>query len=404
MLAILAWRNVWRHKGRSAVVIGAMVVGIWSLTFGGAFMNSFLLSYIQTAIRHEVSNGQVHHPELTNDFDIKFSIAEPERIVAFLEDNESIAHVARRSIVNGMIASTRQATGVRIVGVEPREESNVTALDSLIFEGSYFEGVPGNPVLLGKRLSEKLKVKVKSKVVLTFQDIEGNITAGSFRVAGILDATSTTIDEGSAYVLRQGLNRLLGAEDAVHEIAYTTHPDTDDDLLADVIQTAFPGEVVRSWRDLSPLLVFMEQWMGAVLQVLIIIIMLALAFGIVNTMLMAVLERVREVGVMIALGTRRSRVFLMIMIETVFLSTVGGPIGLLAGYATISWLGKRGIDLSDYSAGLESIGYESVLYPRLFLSDYLTIVSGVLITALLASLYPAWKAIRMEPVDAIRGV
>ncbi|HLT81669.1 MAG TPA: FtsX-like permease family protein [Cyclobacteriaceae bacterium] len=404
MLAILAWRNVWRHKGRSAVVIGAMVVGIWSLTFGGAFMNSFLLSYIQTAIRHEVSNGQIHHPEFTQDFDIKFTIDKPQRIVSFLKENENVVAVARRSVVNGMIASTRQATGVKIVGVEPNEEARVTELDSLVAEGAYFEGISRNPVLLGKRLSEKLKVNVRSKVVLTFQDIDGNITAGSFRVAGILDASSTVIDEGSAFVVREDLNRLLGIEDGVHEIAYTTAPGTEDDLLAAEIQAAFPGEMVRSWRELAPLLLFMEQWMGAVLQVLILIIMLALAFGIINTMLMAVLERVREVGVMIALGTRRSRVFLMIMIETLLLSTVGGPFGLLAGYATISWLGSRGIDLSDYSEGLKSIGYESVLYPQLFLSDYLTIVAGVLITAFLASLYPAWKAIRMQPVEAIRGV
>lgn len=161
MLAILAWRNVWRHKGRSAVVIGAMVVGIWSLTFGAAFMNSFLLSYIETAIRHEVSNGQIHHPEFTKDFDIKFTITEPERIVDFLKKNESIAHVTHRSIVNGMIASTRQATGVRIIGVEPAEEARVTVLDSLISEGSYFEGVTGHPVLLGRRLSERLKVGLK---------------------------------------------------------------------------------------------------------------------------------------------------------------------------------------------------------------------------------------------------
>src|SRR5690606_26837274 len=404
MLAILAWRNVWRHKGRSAVVIGAMVVGIWSLTFGGAFMNAFLLSYIQTAIRHEVSNGQIHHPEFTKDFDIKFSLADPARIVSFLKENENIVYVARRSIVNGMIASTRQATGVKIVGVEPGEEARVTELDSLLAEGSYFEGVTGNPVLVGKRLAEKLKVQVKSKVVLTFQDVDGNITAGSFRVAGILDASSTAIDETSAFVLRKDLNRLLGIGDAVHEIAYTTLPGTEDDQLAAEIQAAFPAEMVRSWHDLSPMLVFMEGWMGATLMILIIIIMLALAFGIVNTMLMAVLERVREVGVMFALGRSRSLVFLMILIETLFLSTGGGPFGLLAGYATVSWLGEQGIDLSDYSAGLESIGYESILYPELFASDYLMIVAGVLITAFLASLYPAWKAVRMQPVDAIRGV
>lgn len=367
-------------------------------------MNSFLMSYIRSSIKHETSSGQFHHPEFTKDFDIKFTITRPQEIADYLRSNSSVKDFTARSIVNGMISSTRQATGVKIVGIDPAEEARVTALDSLVAEGGYFTNVTSNPVLLGEKLAAKLKVKVKSKIVLTFQDIHGNITAGSFRVSGILKATSTVINEASAFVRRSDLNRLLSLEDAVHEIAYTTVEGTDDQQLAEALQAAFPEVEVRSWRDLSPVLVFMEQWLAAGLQVLIIIIMLALAFGIVNTMLMAVLERVREVGVMVALGMRRSRVFLMIMIETIFLASAGGPLGLLAGYLTISWLGKRGIDLSDYSAGLEAIGYESILYPVLYTSDYVRVVVGVLITALLASVYPAWKAIRMEPVDAIRTV
>lgn len=367
-------------------------------------MNSFLMSYIESSIRHETSNGQIHHPEFTRDFDIKYSITGPAEITSYLKQNPDIGHIALRSIVNGMISSTRNATGVKIVGIEPGEEAKVTELDSLIADGTYFSDATTNPVLVGEKLAEKLKVRVRSKVVLTFQDIHGNITAGSFRVAGILKTSSTVINEGTAFVDRADLNRLLDLGDAVHEIAYTTVEGTDDERLADTIQAAFPGEVVRSWRELSPLLVFMEQWMAAGLQLLIIIIMLALAFGIVNTMLMAVLERVREVGVMIALGMKRSRVFLMIMIETIFLSTAGGPLGLLAGYLTISWLGTSGIDLSNYSEGLEAIGYQSVLYPVVYMSDYIRITAGVLITAMLASVYPAWKAIKMEPVDAIRTV
>lgn len=385
-------------------MIAAMVVGIWALSFGGGFMNSFLMSYIESSIRHETSNGQIHHPEFPTDFEIKFRIQKPEKVLEYLKNDISVKDFTSRSIANGMISSTRQATGVKIVGVDPGEEARVTALDSLVDDGEYFTNVAGNPVLLGNKLAAKLGVKVKSRIVLTFQDVHGNITAGSFRVAGIVKATSTTINEGSAFVRRSDLNRLLDLGDAVHEIAYTSIAGTDDQRLADALQAAFPDLEVRSWRELSPLLVFMEQWMAAGLQLLIIIIMLALAFGIVNTMLMAVLERVREVGVMVALGMKRSRVFLMIMIETIFLATAGGPLGLVAGYVTISWLGQRGIDLSDYSAGLEAIGYQSVLYPALYPSDYIRIVTGVLITALLASVYPAWKAIRMEPVEAIRTV
>lgn len=403
MLTKIAWRNVWRHKARSGVVIGSIVVGIWALAFGGGFMQSFMIGYIQQSIRHETSNGQIHHPDFSKDQDITFTIHDVEKIVRYLKQQKEVKSICERSIVNGMISSSRQATGVKIVGVDPAEEAEVTQLDSLIAAGEYFDHVL-HPVLIGEKLAEKLKVKVKSKVVLTFQDAHGNITAGQFRVAGILHAASLVINETSAFVDREHLNELLGIPEAVHEIAFTTNAGTDDKVFADQLTKAFPNEKTEYWGDLSPTLVFMQQWMGATLKILIVIIMTALAFGIINTMLMAVLERVRELGVLMALGMKRSRVFFMIMIETIFLSTVGGPLGLLVGYATISYLGDRGIDLSDYSKGLEAIGYENILYPRLGAQDYLQIVAGVLITALLASIYPAWKAIQYDPVEAIHSL
>ncbi|MBS1544418.1 MAG: ABC transporter permease [Bacteroidetes bacterium] len=403
MLAIIAWRNVWRNRTRSGVVIGSMVVGIWALAFGGGFMQSFMIGYIRSSIQHETSNGQIHHPEFSQDQDVNYVIHDPDAILSFLKQQRQVRNICTRSIVNGMISSSRQATGIRIVGVDPAFEAAVTQLDSLVNAGEYFDHV-SHPVLIGEKLAEKLKVKVKSKVVLTFQDINGNITAGQFRVAGILHAASLVINESSAFVVRESLNRLLGIPDAVHEIAFTTIDGTDDKAFASQISKAFPDEKAEYWGDLSPTLVFMQQWMGVTLRILIVIIMMALAFGIVNTMLMAVLERMRELGVLMALGMKRSRVFFMIMYETIFLSTVGGPLGLLAGSATVSYLGEKGIDLSNYSEGLEAIGYENILYPSLAMTDYAQIVTGVLITAVLASVYPAWKAIQYNPVEAIHSL
>lgn len=385
-------------------MIGSMIVGIWGLTFGGGFMQSFLTSYIQSSIKHETSNGQVHHPEFTQDYDINFYIENPQSVVDYLRATNEVEFITERTLVNGMISSTRQATGVKIIGVNPEEEANVTELNTLVKEGNYFEGISSNPVMIGDKLAEKLKVSVKSKVVLTFQDKDGNITAGRFRVAGILHASSLAISESSAYVLKSDLNRLLNLEDKIHEIAYTTLQGVDDAQLAKDIQVKFPNDKVESWRELSPVLVFMEQWMSSVLKLLIIIIMSALAFGIVNTMLMAVLERIRELGMLMALGMKKTKVFLMIMFETIYLSTVGGPIGLLIGYATVNYLGKNGIDLTNYSEGLEAIGYDSILYPLLQPMDYVQIVVGVVLTALLASIYPAWKAIRLKPIEALHTI
>ncbi|HEY5692625.1 MAG TPA: FtsX-like permease family protein [Cyclobacteriaceae bacterium] len=404
MIAIIAWRNVWRNKGRSLVVIGAMITGIWAMAFGGGFMQSFLTSYIESSIKHETSNGQVHHPKFTEDYDIQYSIPDHLSIVSYLRQQPAVESVTSRSLVNGMIGSSRQATGVKIIGIDPLEEQKLTELNTLISEGTYFEGISSNPVLIGDKLAEKLKVGVKAKVVLTFQDVEGNITAGRFRVAGILKATSLAVSEGSAFVLKSDINRLLDIGDNVHEIAYTTIAGTDDYTLANTVQAKFPNEKVESWKELSPVLVFMEQWMASILKILIVIIMSALAFGIVNTMLMAVLERIRELGMLMALGMRRTKVFLMIMVETIYLSTVGGPVGLFIGYATVAYFGKAGIDLTDYSEGLEAIGYESILYPILQPMDYVQIVIGVVLTAFLASIYPAWKAIKLKPLDAMHTI
>lgn len=374
------------------------------MAFGGGFLQSFLTSYIESSIKHETSNGQVHQPEFTQDYDIRYYIKDYSSVLDFLEQTPSVEAVTARSLVNGMISSSRQATGVKIIGVNPDEEAQVTELNTLIVDGTYFEGISSNPVLIGNKLAEKLKVNVKSKVVLTFQDIDGNITAGRFRVAGILKASSIAINESSAYVLKSDLNRLLNIGDNVHEIAYTTVAGTDDQALAKTVQTNFTDDKVESWKEISPALVFMEQWMAATLKILIIIIMSALAFGIINTMLMAVLERIRELGMLMALGMKRTKVFLMIMLETIYLSTVGGPVGLLIGYATIAYLGKTGIDLTDYSEGLEAIGYDSVLYPLLQPMDYVQIVIGVITTAFLASIYPAWKAIKLKPIEALHTI
>lgn len=386
------------------MVMGAMVIGIWALAFAGGFMQSFLTSYIQSAIKHETSNGQVHHPAFTQDYDIQYYIKDYKPILAFLAQTKAVESVTSRSLVNGMISSSRQATGVKIIGVDPEAEAKVTGLNTLVGEGAYFAGISSNPVLIGDKLAEKLKVNVKSKVVLTFQDLEGNITAGRFRVAGILNASSVSISESSAYVLKSDLNRLLNIGDNVHEIAYTTTTGTDDEALARKIQSNFKNDKVESWEEISPALVFMEQMMASMLKILIVIIMSALAFGIVNTMLMAVLERIRELGMLMALGMERSKVFLMIMFETIYLSTVGGPVGLMVGFATVSYLGKTGIDLTDYSEGLEAIGYNSILYPTLQPMDYFQIVIGVVLTAFLASIYPAWKAIKLKPIDALHTV
>ena len=404
MLTTIAWRNVWRSRSRSLVVIGSIVVGIWALIFMLGFMNGFMISYINGSIKHEISHIQIHEPKFQDDYNIRFTIPNGLSLAESLQTDNRIKAVAPRSITNGMISSARKASGVKIYGVLPDRERSVTRLDSLVTAGTYFQSERKNPILIGKELAEELKVDLNSKVVLTFQDEEYNLVAGAFRVAGLLETTSPMINKATAYILMDDLNRIAGIGDGIHEIAiFLQHPEVESEVLPD-LEASYPQLLVESWRSIAPELELFLSMTDSFLWVLIGIIMIALIFGIINTMLMAVLERYRELGMLMAIGMNKGRVYLMIVIETVFLSLVGGPLGILLGLLTMNWLGVQGIDLSAYSEGLREFGYSSILYPYIENWTYIYVTVGVIITALLGALYPAFKAIRLNPTEALHTV
>ena len=404
MLLKIAWRNVWRSRGRSLVVMGSIIVGIWALIFGTGFMNGFLVGYMANIINNDISNVQIHHKDFKTDYDVNLFIEKGEEKAKELKSIPGVKDVTTRMIVNGMIASPKKASGIQIRGIDLEQEARVTHLDSMITEGAYFEGIRKNPIVIGSKLAETLKVKVRSKVVLTFNDANGNITAAAFRIAGIVSSSSLSISEGYAFVRQQDLGRVLGMEGKVHEIAAITDPLIDESTVVEAYSAKYPDDLAESWREISPELAYMEEMYSSMLYVLMGIIMVALVFGIVNTMLMAVLERFRELGMLMAVGMTRIRVFLMVMLETLYLGIIGAPFGLLLGWLTISYYARVGVDMSNYAEGLESFGYSSILYPYVQGSVYPQIVIAVLITAFIGAIYPAWKAVKLKPVEALHSI
>lgn len=404
MIIKVAWRNVWRNKGRSLVVIGSIVVGTWALLVANGFMNGFMVGYVNEVIEYDVSNVQIHHPEFNIDFEIKYSIPDGLDKANAISNWEGIDAVTTRSIVNGMIASPKKASGVQIRGINVANEAYVTHLDSIVAAGTYFEGIKRNPLLLGEKLAKNLGVKVRSKVVLTFNDINGNITSAAFRIVGIVKSSSININEMYVFVRKTELNKLLGIEDQIHEIAIVTTPRVDESSIVEKYNATYNNDLVETWKEIAPELSFMQEMYGSTLYVLMGIILTALIFGIINTMLMAVLERIKELGMLMAVGMNKLRVFTMILLETLYLGIVAAPVGLLVGYLTISYFSQVGLNLSNYSEGLEAFGYASILYPYIETSSYFIVTIGVGITALIAAIYPAWKAIKLRPVEALHKI
>ena len=403
MLIKIAWRNIWRSRGRSLVVLGAIVVGIWALVTATGFMNGFIVGYMAEVINHDISNIQIHHPEFKKDYEAQYFIHEGKKKAEELRDWQEVQAVTTRIILNGMIASARKASGVQIRGIDLENEALVTRLDSLIVDGAYFIRIKRNPIVIGEKLAEKLSAKIQSKVVLTFTDKEQNITAAAFRVAGIMRSSSINLNEMSAFVLQKDLSRILDSEE-IHEIAILTKPLVDERLVVANYQQNYPQDLTETWREVSPELELMNEMYASMISVLVVIVMLALVFGIVNTMLMAVLERIRELGMLMAIGMTRVKVFSMVLLETLFLGILGSPIGLLLGWLMMNYYTTNGLDLSSYSEGLEAFGYSSMLYPYVEINAYITITIAVIITAFIAAIYPAWKAIRLKPVEALHSI
>lgn len=411
MITLIAWRNIWRNTTRSLVVILAIALGIWAAMAMTGFATGMVQSYVSEAVQHVTSHVQVHHPEFREDYQAKFTLAHPEEMVKQAQRAPFVEAVSTRSIAQGMLSSPQAARGILIKAVEPEQERRTSALDRQIVEGSYFEGDRKNQILISRKLADKIKVGLRNKVVLTFQNLDRDITAGAFRVVGLFDTGNAPFDEGHVFVQRKDLNRLLTegvdslpAQPMAHELAILLSQAEASPEVAAALAGRFPDMEVQTYRELAPELELYESQIQYLSLIYLTVIMLALIFGIVNTMLMAILERTRELGMLMAVGMNKPRVFGMIVQETLLLSLIGVPLGLLLGWGTVHYLGRHGLDLSAYSSSLAQYGMSPVIYFELPASVYWQVPIAVGITALLASLYPAWRAIRLRPVEAIRKI
>ena len=401
MIFKVAWRNIWRSRTRSMVVITAVVLGIRAIIVITGFGIGMVRTYIHAAILNEWSHIQIHRSDYFVDKALEDTIPNGFTTYQQLKKEFSNTYLSPRLLVQGMVSSPKAARGITIKAILPAAEDSTTGLSSNLVEGSYFDTDARNPMIIGQDLADKIHVSLNNRVVLTFQSYSGEITAASFRIVGLYATKDSRYDSQHIFVRQEDLKPLLGG-DGLHEIAIRVPDGTDFEPIQEAIQKKYPDLDVQSYRTLSPDLVLYESTIGLTSMIMTIIVMLALIFGIVNTMMMAVLERVKELGMLMAIGMNKKRVFNMILIETLILGCIGAPIGMLVGYLTIIWTSTSGLDLSAYSAGMREFGLSDIIYPWVPSSLYWQLALAIIVTALIGSLFPAWKAIRLRPVEAIR--
>jgi ABC-type lipoprotein release transport system permease subunit len=400
MLPLIAWKNIWRSKRRSLIMMTAVALGLWGGLFAVGIFSGMYDAMVNSAIDRDLGHIQVHARGFREDRLISMTIPDPADAVRKIASVPGAMAVSARTIIEGMGSSANPSQGVKIVGITPEAERSVSAVARRMVGGSFFEGSERMPVVIGRKLAEKLSLKLKGKLVLSFQRPDGTIVYGAFRIVGLFDTESTLFDGITLFVRQDELDGLLGTH-LIHEIAVRL---TTNDSLGTAtrrIASLFPRLQVDTWQDLAPELKLVAESSGVTNAVFLAIILLALLFGITNTMLMSVLDRVREFGVLMAVGMKRRRIFVMIILETLFMSITGSVAGTLLGAVTVAWAGHTGINLRWVSEGLSQYGISTMLYPVAHPSIYPTLGVMVVVAAVIAALYPAMKAVRLNPASAI---
>ncbi len=404
MLLTVAWRNLLRNRRRSVIVFISIVVGITAVMFNDGLSIGMISQMLENSIGSHVSHIQIHAKGFNDNRVIQNNMATPSEVENVLRDTPGIAHWSPRVVSFGLLSSALNSSGGVIVGVDPEREQDVTTIRRSIVEGSYLTGAP-REVVIARRLADKLQVGLGDKVVGMASALSGDVGSDLFRVTGIFETVSSEFDKAYMFTSIDNARSMLELEDRVLEYAVIVRDINEVEDIAASLRSKLGDEYeVLTYIDLLPILVSQVDMYQSMMYVVYLIIALAMIFGIINTMLMSVFERIQEFGVLMAIGMRVRRIFLMVLLEAGMLGVLGTAVGLLLGSGLLLLFSHIGIDFSIFSEGLTSFGVGAVIYPRLTPDTILNVLIIIPLTTVLGAVYPAVRAMRLQPVAAIRYV
>ncbi|MFH1052453.1 MAG: ABC transporter permease [bacterium] len=404
MFIKIAWRNIWRHKRRSMIIISSIVIGVIALMLMDSISRGMMKQMLERYIIAHVSHIQIHDEGFENDNDVHKVVPEHKKIETLLGSTPFIKHYSKRVSVFGLLSSANASAGVAIIGIQPDKERNITDIHSKIISGKYLSGNP-HEIVIGVKIAEKLEVEIGDKVVSVASDVDGNVSNELFRVAGIYKTSDDNFDKTYIYIPIQTAQKMLGINDGVHEFAMITNNSKLVPQYKDKLLKAIDGkyEILTFWDKMPMMLTWLDMY-DQMIIIFYLIVGFAVLFGIVNIMLMAVFERVHEFGVLMSIGMKRTKVFTMVIQEAFMLGFVGTVIGFVLGMAIYYPLSVYGIDFSIYAESLSSYGLGSILYPMMTKEVIIYTFLTMPIVTVVGAIYPAMKAIRLQPTEAMRYV
>ncbi len=422
----IAWRNIMRNKKRSGIIIAVIAISLAIFIFVRGIQIGSYDNMIENYTGYYIGHIQIHKKGFTQRMNITDYIENSGAVREVLSKQPDISF-AERIVFSGLIGSGENSTGVMIVGIDPPNEKRISKLYDKITEGSHLtkkdeklirnvkytdeEGheetvtVEDEPIVIGEELAENLEIGLRDKVIVYTQTTQGDFDGVACRVKGVFRTGVEELDKITAFIPINLAQDLLRMPNKVNTFVIKVDPYKKMDEVARRLKQKLnpDGLEVLTWIEAYPMmdqLIRMDYISGIFILVFVLLIVFA---GILNVILMSAVERTKEFGVMMALGTKGHQISLLVAIESFLLGLVGTTLGAIGGSALVLYFARKGIDLSKFSAGLEAFYFEPVIRPIFKLGSIVELVVILMVVTVLASIYPAWKASRLEPVDAIRG-
>jgi ABC-type lipoprotein release transport system permease subunit len=403
----MAWRNVWRNRRRSLLTVLAIALGLAFNIFMRAIGDGFHEQMVDNSVRAHIGHLQVHHAGYHDDPSLNKTLPSPDHVEGALERLPGVRGYSMRVMGDGLASTAENSAGVAIVGIDPVQERTVTTVDRGVVKGEYLENEQERPILIGDRLATNLKADLEDKVVLMVQAADGSMGADLYRVVGIFRSGSPELDRGVAFLLRRDAQSLFSLEGRITEAVVLLASSRQVPAAQQALQATLTDRnlEVLTWYEVEPFLLQFIELDDAFFYIIVVFFFVVISIGILNTIMMSVFERVREFGVMMALGTKPRQIIKLVVQEAFVLGLVGIVIGSSIGVAATLYFASHGMNMSAWSEGAAALGMTStMIYTKLTTANLLISNISVLAVVMLVGLYPAVHAARLRPVEAIRHV
>lgn len=409
LLFSLAWRNIWRHPLRGGLTLAAIAFAAFVLVFMVTLQLGTYDLMIESNLRMLTGHFQVQSPGYHDKPQIRNVLTKPEVIAGTLRRLEGVEAATIRANGFALVSSEDRTYGAQVVGVQPGHENRLSILPGRISQGRFLADDQAHEAVIGAAFAHNLRLEVGGELTLLGSGRDGSIAAAVLRVVGIFESGAPELDRGLIQIPLGAFQDIFTMRDSAHAVAVLTG---DLDRLPEVAQRARQvlaeeslGEwVILDWESLQPGLRQLVRADMAMSWVLYFCLIVVVVFSILNTFLMAVLERTREFGMMMALGIRPPRLAGLVMLESFFLTLAGLLLGLLVGGLVTWYFAIHGFSYPGMAEMAGEFGLPDKIYPQISLVAFGSGPLAILICTLLAALYPALRLWRLQPVEAMKAI